>query len=185
MQKRIGLTACLMTGFLIQAQAQAAPLVDCPASLGPAQQVSCLQIENQILQQQLQNKQLHKSIAKLSGSGKESRHLALPTVLSTYGMTHIQAVLEWTDAEGKPSGSLVVRDGDVIPGGWKVASIQSGSVIVQKGTVTHTLLMSFGATSHSNQGNQSGFNIDDTSRTGTLPPTGTPVTNAPMNRAIP
>ncbi len=183
MQQRIGLAVCLMTGFM--AQAQAAPLVDCPASLGPAQQVSCLQIENQILQQQLQNKQLHKSIAKLSGSGKESRHLSLPTVLSTYGMTHIQAVLEWTDSEGKPSGSLVVHDGDVIPGGWKVASIQSGSVIVQKGAVTHTLLMSFGAASSGNKNNQSGFNVGTTSLTGGQPFVGGAASSAPMNHAIP
>ncbi len=185
MQQRIGLAACLMTGFLMQAQAQAAPLGDCPASLGPAQQVSCLQIENQILQQQLQNAQLHKSIAKLAGSGRGSRHLALPTVLSTYGMTHIQAVLEWTDAEGKPSGSLVVHDGDVIPGGWDVASIQSGAVVVRKGSTTHTLLMSFGAASRGNQGNQSGFNIDAASPTGGLPPVGASGSSAPMNHAIP
>ncbi len=181
MQQRIGLAVCLLTGAGFMIQAQAAPLGDCSADLGPAQQVSCLQIENQILQQQLQNKQLHKSIAKLSGSGEESRHLSLPTVLSTYGMTHIQAVLEWTDSEGKPSGSLVVHDGDVIPGGWKVMSIQSGSVVVQKGSTIHTLLMSFGAaSSNNNTEKQSGFNVNTDSRT-----VGVSASNAPMNHVIP
>ncbi|MBN6739496.1 hypothetical protein JKG47_02900 [Acidithiobacillus sp. MC6.1] len=186
MRQKQGMLLCMAALGALAQGAQAASLQECPENLGPAQQVSCLQIENQILQQQLQNAHLHKSIAKLAGNGKGVRHLSLPKVLSTYGTKHIQAVLEWTNAEGKPSGSMLARVGDVIPGGWKVQSIGSGVVVVRNGVETHTLMMSFGVASHGNSGfNMGAAGQSDTAMQSVGTSSGAPVSGAIINRKFP
>lgn len=120
----------------------------CPASLGVAEQIACLQganavlkAQNALLQEQVQRKEL---VKKMEGDGAQSRALGLPDVMAIFGAgERIHATLAWTDAKGQ-GGALTVSPGDVIPGGWRVEHIGNGRVMIRKGAASHVLLLASG-----------------------------------------
>lgn len=112
-----------------------------------AQQMACLRMENAVLGERLAQATLLKNIAKQSNTVKTARKLGFPSVLSTYGINgKMDAVLVWT-RRGKNVGSMITHAGSAIPGGWHVTQIVNGTVVVQKGPKSRTLLLSNGSTS--------------------------------------
>lgn len=130
--------------LLIVSSLAASPLAmaGCPPSLGIAQQVVCLQQENAVLQQRLANAQVEQSLAKLSSAASPARDLGWPQVTMIYGSPgREKAALLWVDASGQSQGTLVVADGDRLPGGMQVESIASNRVVLRRGKSEHVLLM--------------------------------------------
>ncbi|OIQ69790.1 type IV pilus biogenesis [mine drainage metagenome] len=127
----------LAVAFALSAASVATALAaPCPASLGAAEQISCLQTQNAILEAQIKHKDLAE---KLTGPLKDTRKLDLPVVSSTFGVGEQSwAVLSWAGTGG---GALTVRPGQSVPGGWTVASIDQGRVTLRQGKITHVLLL--------------------------------------------
>lgn len=113
----------------------------CPSTLSNAEQLTCLQAQNDILAQELSVAKKQKALGKVTQTAGPSRALPLPEVLAVYGVGEnpMTAILGW------PSGqSLQVRLGDRLPGGFVVSSVSDGTVTVRKSGVTHVLLMNGG-----------------------------------------
>ncbi len=122
--------------MLLAALPVAASAMTCPAKLGPAEQIACLQTQNAILKELITSKNL---VKKLDGDETKPRQLDLPVVLSIFGVDgRVQAVLSYAGAGG---GTITATPGMQIPGGWTVKSIDQGRVTIAKGKVTHLLLL--------------------------------------------
>lgn len=128
-----------------------------------AQQMACLKMQNAVLSERLTQVMLRKNISKQSTSGPASRKLGFPSVISIYGVgPQLTAVLVWA-AKGENEGTLIAHNGTRIPGGWLVKAIANGTVIVQKGSRTRTLLLSDGESGHqlsmAGASSAAGFNL--------------------------
>lgn len=116
--------------------------VTCSPKMGPAEQIACLQTQNAVLKELIQNRELYKKLDD-HAEKKTSRHLPLPLVLSIFGVGQkVQAVLSYA---GQGGGSLTVTVGDELPDGWRVQSIGNGRVQIAKGRLSHILLLANGA----------------------------------------
>lgn len=146
----------LCSALVFSVGADGAKVADCTVG-STAQQISCLKMRNAVLRERLTQLGLLKSISKQSETVKiKSRDLGLPDVLSTYGMNgKMSAVLVWMK-HGQSLGSMITHAGSAIPGGWHVLQIDNGTVTVQKGAKTRTLLLSTGQPGGNGEnGNQS------------------------------
>jgi type IV pilus biogenesis protein PilP len=113
-----------------------------------AQQMACLKMQNAVLSERLAQATLLKNISEQSTSDPSSRNLGTPSVISIYGVgQQLTAVLAWA-AKGENEGTMIVHNGTHIPGGWLVKEIANGTVIVQKGPIIRTLLLSDGDLGH-------------------------------------
>lgn len=126
--------------------AKARPSAGCPSSMEPAEQIACLQALNATLKAQIE----HKELADKLAAKTDTRGLGLPSVLATYGVGSARkATLAWPGSSG---GALVASVGDRIPGGYTVAEIGSGKVVLQSGSSRSTLLLSGGIASDAQTG---------------------------------
>lgn len=126
--------------------AKARPSAGCPSSMEPAEQIACLQALNATLKAQIE----HKELADKLAAKTDTRGLGLPSVLATYGVGSARkATLAWPGSSG---GALVASVGDRIPGGYTVAEIGSGKVVLQSGSARSTLLLSGGLSSDAQGG---------------------------------
>lgn len=122
-----------------------------------AQQMSCLKVENLLLQERLENASILKNLHKMNDapSVKHTQKLGFPFVVSTYGMgKHLSAVLLWM-RHGESMGKMIVQKGDSIPGGWRVFGIQNGTVTIEKNGIKEVLLLNIGKSSSHQIGMQS------------------------------
>lgn len=114
----------------------------CSPKMGPAEQIACLQTQNAVLKEMIQNRDLYKKLDDGEKSASK-RNLPLPLVMSIFGSGHkVQAVLSYV---GQGGGALTVSVGDDLPDGWKVDQIGNGRVRIVKGRVSHILLLANGA----------------------------------------
>lgn len=137
----------------------------CASEKSPASQILCLQTENAILKLQIENAKAKKDLKQATEPATsaqqtvEKRVLPLPSVLSIYGGTKLTAVLEYRNTDGKIAGSIPVRTGGSIPGGWLVKMITPSTVTVQNGKRTAVLLMSAPAAQNSGSASTLGGGI--------------------------
>ena len=149
----------------------------CPSALSNAEQLTCLQAQNDILAQELSVAKKRKALDKVTQTAGPSRVLPLPEVLAVYGVGQnpMTAILGW------PSGqSLQVRLGDRLPGGFVVSSVSDGTVTVRKGGLTHVLLMNGGpgGSESGTSGNHSGSGVMQSLPTKSLPNASVPASSA-------
>jgi len=115
----------------------------CPASLGPAEQIACLQTENAVLKTQIEHRDLVKKLDNPDGKVTDRQIASLPVVMSTFAVNgKSQAVLSWAGQDG---GVLTVTPGQSLPQGWTVAEIDQGRVVIQRGKERHVLFLTGGA----------------------------------------
>ncbi len=85
------ITLVLLLAALPVAAPVTASAMTCPAKLGPAEQIACLQTQNAILKELIASKDL---VKKLDGDTAKPRQLDLPVVLSIFGVDgHVQHLL--------------------------------------------------------------------------------------------
>lgn len=126
--------------------AKAKSSAGCSSSMEPAEHIACLQALNVTLKAQIE----HKELADKLAAKTDTRGLGLPSVLATYGVGSARkATLAWPGSSG---GALVASVGDRIPGGYTVAEIGSGKVVLQSGSSRSTLLLSGGIASDAQTG---------------------------------
>jgi type IV pilus biogenesis protein PilP len=142
----------------------------CSASLGPAEQIACLQTQNAVLKAQIEHRDLAQKLDNQNGKPIQRQITSLPSVLSTFAVDggKAQAVLTWSGPDG---GTLTVHQGQDLPQGWHVDTIDQGRVVIQRGRERHVLFLAGGvpATTDAPQSDAGG------SRSGSMGPGATQI----------
>jgi hypothetical protein len=128
----------------------------CPASLGPAEQIACLQTENAVLKTKIEHRDLVQKFDNPDGKVIDRKIASLPMVMSTFAVNgKSQAVLSWAGQDG---GTLIVSTGQDLPQGWKVEEIDQGRVVIQRGKERHMLFLAGGVPAVNAQTRVDGLN---------------------------
>jgi type IV pilus biogenesis protein PilP len=125
--------AALFTG----ASASVFSVPDCNLVANVAQRLTCIAADKAVATNQYGLDKALQSIASLSAKKHGVRKLGMPNVASTYGIgKDLTAVLSW-----KNGNSLTVKNGDLLPDGWRVTNISTGLVTLSRNGTHHILLM--------------------------------------------
>lgn len=135
----------LLCSFALSGQAIAAGAADEIAYIN--EQISILQAKLKRVELQAQIAAKDADVAKygaqVSSSLSQGKDEVLPSVRSTEGFNgKMMATLAYPG-----SATMIVKTGDVIQGGWKVASIESNVVELQRGSEKRRLSFGYEAVS--------------------------------------